>query len=151
MQLTRPRRYRAAGPRSSPCRPVISSRPAAPLTSARPTIADAAGATQAPRATQVPPRASQVTSLLKPVCSTMGIVVYLLHTLDARETPSGGFSQLMVYAEKEGDDASTVAGGVLLNGLVMVRAKRERAVAGSCPCPRPRPLMRPLLRPRRAV
>jgi len=62
-----------------------------------------------------------VMSLLKPVTVTMVLVVLLVHGLaESPEKISGSFSQLMVYQESANDSASTIAGGVLLNGLVMV-------------------------------
>ena len=44
----------------------------------------------------------QVLSLLKPVCLTMLIVVYLVHSLDSTDMRiSGGFQELMVYQVHE--------------------------------------------------
>lgn len=82
----------------------------------------AAGSFTPPATPLAPPRlGAQVTSLLKPVCATMAIVIYLLQTLDSRQQPASGFSSLMVYSEKKTDTAGAIAEGVLVNGLVMVR------------------------------
>jgi len=68
-----------------------------------------------------PDPGQQVLSLLKPVCVTMAIVVYLTHELTELDV-QGGFSQMMVYQERDDDTTATKAGGVLLNSLVMVGA-----------------------------
>ena len=63
----------------------------------------------------------QVMSLLKPVCVTMVIVVYLVHTLqEVSRNMQSGFSELMVYHENDTDSSATKVGGVLLNALVVV-------------------------------
>ncbi|KAL1515826.1 hypothetical protein AB1Y20_002442 [Prymnesium parvum] len=64
---------------------------------------------------------SSVASLLRPVTLTIALTVFLVHSLaGAPDSGAGGFSQLMVYRERDGDASATVAGGVLLNALVMV-------------------------------
>jgi presenilin 1 len=63
----------------------------------------------------------QVTSLLQPVSITMAIVVFLVHEMaGASQQVRGGFSELMVYQEDTSDSTSTLVGGVMLNGLVIV-------------------------------
>jgi len=69
-----------------------------------------------------PPSATpgqQVLSLLKPVCVTMALVVFLAHAL-GKESVEGGFSSVMVYEERDSDSAATKAQGVMLNALVLV-------------------------------
>jgi len=47
--------------------------------------------------------------------------VFLVHAMEeSPEKIQGSFSQLMVYEERSTDSTSTIAGGVLMNGLVMV-------------------------------
>ena len=62
-----------------------------------------------------------VTSLLIPVSVTMLLVVLLVSQMsEASQEFVGTFSGLMVYQEDEDDSVATIAGGVLLNGAVLV-------------------------------
>ena len=71
---------------------------------------------------QEPEAGTLVVSLLTPVSVTMLLVVLLVAEMQsASQQIQGSFSELMVYQEDtEHDSASTIAGGVLLNGAAVV-------------------------------
>ena len=69
---------------------------------------------------------------LKPVTLTMVIVVFLIREMDGASVQvQGGFNELLVYHEQADDSAGTIAGGVLLNSLVVLETS-QRCILKSC-------------------
>jgi len=62
----------------------------------------------------------QVDSLLKPVSTTMLLVIALVGVLNASPIAAGAFSTMMVYEEHEDDSAGTKLQGSLENALVFI-------------------------------